>query len=286
MNHRTEQFNTDGYIIVDILTPAEVADYRAALNKLFDEAAQPADRDEHSASYQHFGDDLATFGTEARQYYVHVLTSAGTEAIHSAYHHPRVLEVVTELLGPDLVVDNASLFAFNPGAIYRLGWHRDVIQIPPDEIDDQLFSPDRIHNNVQINLPLIDEHCLEVVPGSHRRPNTDAENDAFSGSRHYAPLDAEMPGAIEVGLAAGQAVFYNNNLIHRGVNLDPAATRRTFHMGYHSASLPPTWHFYLLDSAKLTDEQLRTMNPDLRTMMERHIRRRAEFPAVEDSWRR
>jgi hypothetical protein len=101
---------------------------------------------------------------------------------------------VEELLGPHPVINNASIFATNPGVSYSLGWHRDVIQIPQDEIRDEFFSPEWPHNSVQINLPLYEEQSLWVVPGSHRRPNTPEENAAFGGSKHYAPLDAVMPG--------------------------------------------------------------------------------------------
>ena len=104
------------------------------------------------------------------------------------------MSIVEELIGPDLIVNNASILAFNPGVSYALGWHRDVIQIPEEEIEDRLFSADRFHNSVQINLPLVQEDALEIVPASHNRANNEAENEVFAGTKHYAPLDAEMPG--------------------------------------------------------------------------------------------
>jgi len=281
-----DQFLTEGYVIVDILTEQEVKDFRKIMDALLSPDKKAEDVKEHSSSFQHLGDEIENFGQEARQYYFHLLTKPGTEPIHHAFHHPKVLEVVEQLLGPDLIVNNASILAANPGTSYSLGWHRDIIQIPEEEIEDRLFSPDRFHNSVQINLPLVDENSLWVVPASHNRPNTDEENEAFAGSKHYAPIGAEMPGGVPVKLKAGQAVFYNNNLIHRGYSEKMVIPRRTIHMGYHSAAFPPTWHFYLLNHTLLTPEYMERLSPTMRGMMEEYLACRAEYPHMEDTWKK
>jgi ectoine hydroxylase-related dioxygenase (phytanoyl-CoA dioxygenase family) len=281
-----ERFETDGFVICDVLGDDEIATFLGVMENLLATDTQPQDNKVHDAAYQHFGDELSDFGRESRQYYFHLLTRPGTEPIHSAFYHPVVLGIVEQLLGPKPIVNNASILVFNPGVTYVQGWHRDVIQIPEDEIEDWLFSPERHHNSVQINLPLVDEKCLWVVPGSHRRPNTDEENAVFAGSKHYSPIGVEMPGAVPVALRAGQAVFYNNNLIHRGYSDDATAARRTLHMGYHSASLPPTWHFYLLDADRLTEEYLARLDPTMRQMMDDYLACRAEYPEMSATWQR
>jgi ectoine hydroxylase-related dioxygenase (phytanoyl-CoA dioxygenase family) len=281
-----EQFLQDGYVIVDILTDQEVKEFRTIMDTLLSPDKKAEVIKEFSSSFQHLGDDIANFGQEARQYYFHLLTKPGTEPIHHAFHHPKMLEVVERLIGPNLIINNASILAANVGTSYSLGWHRDVIQIPMDEIEDWLFSPERFHNSVQINLPLVDENSLWVVPGSHNRPNTAAENAAFDGSKHYAPIGVEMPGGIPVMLNAGQAVLYNNNLIHRGFSQKMTIPRRTIHMGYHSAANPPTWHFYLLNASLLTPEYLQTLSPKMRQMMEEYLACRSEYPNIEDTWKR
>jgi hypothetical protein len=91
---------------------------------------------------------------------------------------------------------------------------------------------------------------------------------------------------IAVALRAGQAVFYNNNLIHRGHSTDSTASRRTLHMGYHSATLPPTWHFYLLDADRLTVDYLRRLDPTMRRMMDDYLACRAEYPEMSATWQR
>jgi len=285
MNNLREQFEKDGYIIVQVLNESEVNDFREIMDGMLNESKQTSDKETHTASLQHLGDEIGDFGKENRQYYFHLLTKPGTESIHHAFHQPKVLSIVEELIGKDLIINNASILAFNPGVSYKLGWHRDVIQIPEQEIEDRLFSADRFHNSVQINLPLVQEDALEIVPGSHNRANSLQENEVFAGTRHYAPVDAEMPGAVRVSLKAGQAVFYNNNLIHRGYSEHAAVPRRTLHMGYHSTTKPPTWHFYLLDGDLLTTEYLETLNPTMRHMMNQYLECRRQYPHMEDTWK-
>ncbi|MET6999925.1 phytanoyl-CoA dioxygenase family protein [Chitinophaga defluvii] len=280
-----EKFLTDGYVIIDVLSEAEVAAFRKVMDVLLSPKVTAEENKKHSSSFQHLGDEIADFGKEARQYYFHLLTKPGTESIHHAFHHPVILKAVEALIGPDLIVNNASILAANVGTAYSLGWHRDIIQIPQPEIEDWLFSPERFHNSVQINLPLVDENSLWVVPASHNRPNTPAEDAAFAGSKHYAPIGAEMPGGIPVSLKAGQAVLYNNNLIHRGYTEVMKIPRRTLHMGYHSAKYPPTWHFYLLNDTLLTPQYLETLSPEMKQMMKEYLACRQQYPNMNDTWK-
>lgn len=285
-NDLKEQFLKNGYVIIDVLSEEEINDFRTVMDKLLSPKAVSDDDTPKSSSFQHLGDALADFGKEARQYYFHLLTKPGTEPIHHAFYNPKILKAVEQIIGPDLIVNNASILAANVGTSYSLGWHRDIIQIPQDEIDDWLFSKERFHNSVQINLPLVDENSLWIVPKSHNRPNTEDENKAFQGSKHYAPVGAEMPGGIPVKLKAGQAVLYNNNLIHRGYTETMKIPRRTLHMGYHSNAFPPTWHFYLLNSDLLTEDYLKTLNPTMKVMMEKYLTCRNKYPNMEDTWKK
>ena len=90
---------------------------------------------------------------------------------------------------------------------------------------------------------------------------------------------------MKVSLKAGEAVFYNNNLIHRGYSDNSAVPRRTLHMGYHSATKPPTWHFYLLDGSLLTPEYMDTLDPTMRRMMDEYLDCLQKYPKMEDTWK-
>jgi len=285
MESLKESFEKEGYVVVDVLTQQEIDHFRGIMDDLLSPKIEATDKRVRSSSFQHLGDEIDSFGQEARQYYFHLLTKPGTEPIHHAFYNPVILKVVEEIIGPRLIINNASILAANAGTSYSLGWHRDIIQIPQEEIEDWLFSKERFHNSVQINLPLVDENSLWIVPRSHNRPNTPEENEAFQGSKHYAPVGVEMPGGMPVPLRAGQAVIYNNNLIHRGYTKTMEVPRRTLHMGYHSAAHPPTWHFYLLNASLLTPEYLQRLNPTMQRMMNEYLECKQQYPDMSNTWK-
>ena len=79
---------------------------------------------------------------------------------------------------------------------------------------------------VQWNIALYDDDVLWVVPGSHLRLNTEAENRSLSADPRRT-----VPGGVPVELNAGDAVVYINYLLHWGSNYSPK-TRRTIHGGH------------------------------------------------------
>ncbi|NRA38057.1 MAG: phytanoyl-CoA dioxygenase family protein [Planctomycetes bacterium] len=279
-----ESFTQLGYIQVPILTEGELAHLREVYAEVLDAHAGDEKGEVSDSSLQHLGDRLQDFAQENKNYYFHILTTSGTQSLHHAYYHEKIIEVVENLLGPELIINNASMLAANVGTLYNLGWHRDVIQIPEEEIRDDLFSSQRFHNSCQINLPLFDEDCLQVVPASHNRANSNDENEAFAGTKHYAPLDACMPGGQKVAIPAGSALFYNNNIIHRGYSDGLKDIRRTLHMGFHSAQRKPTWHFYLLNPQDITQEYLQTLDPKMCGMMEDYLACYEMYPDMAETW--
>ncbi len=106
-------------------------------------------------------------------------------------------------------------------------WHRDIH--PIDMAPLAGLQKDLKENGpkyVQWNIPLYDDNVLWVVPGSHLRLNTEAENRSLSGDPRRA-----VPGGIPVELNAGDAVVYINYLLHWGSDYSPT-TRRTIHGGH------------------------------------------------------
>lgn len=283
-----DRFDRDGFVILQILDEQETAHYLAEAEKLIQPvpALATAAQGSSDQAYQHLGDRLEDYGREPKNYYFHLINNLQARPLHGAFHHPNILTTIEKLLGPELILNNGTMFAAEAGITYSLGWHRDVIQIPQDEIEDFLFSPDWFHNNVQVNMALREDRCLWVVPESHRRPNTPEENAAFAGSKHYAPLEAEMPGAVEVVLRPGQAAFYNNNILHNGFCERLANPRRTIHLGYHTNTRKPSWHFYLLDADKIDEEFLAGVSPELRAMMIQYKACRQKYPRMADTWQR
>ena len=281
-------YHQQGFLLIEVFSAAEAAVLRQRIDDILLPAGTQitADNTFHSSANQHAGDAITTYGRLSKHYYFHLITDALFLPLQHLFHEQRILAPVTDLLGGPLILNNASLFAAEPGTCYKLGWHRDVIQIPPAEIDaEAIFNPQRFHNSVQINLPLYEDETLWVVPGSHVRPDLPGEIAAFAGSKHYAPIDAEMPGGVNVRMRPGQAVLYNNNLIHRGRNACFTVPRRSLHLGYHSAARPPTWHFYLLDETAFTPAYRARMSPAVNAMIDAYFACRRDYPRMADTWK-
>ncbi|KAF3940877.1 hypothetical protein ABW19_dt0209467 [Dactylella cylindrospora] len=102
---------------------------------------------------------------------------------------------------------------------FSLPYHRDTIpSATPSQEEVELLK--RPRTGTQYNLALYDDACLIVVPGSHRRPKT-ADEQAILSADDKAPL----PNEIRVVLKPNQAVFYENDILHRAVyTLDKRVT--------------------------------------------------------------
>jgi hypothetical protein len=147
------------------------------------------------------------------------------------YFSNEVIDVVKELLqckDDELVLELFNLL-IRPDTDFELKWHRD--DIPPTasagEEVERLREPAW---HAQWNLALYDDESLIVVPGSHIRARTEVERNAD-------PYAKGIPGEIKVRMKAGDVVFYNNNILHRGAYLS-GVERMTLHgsMGHVGGS--------------------------------------------------
>ncbi len=148
----------------------------------------------------------------------------------------RMLEVASQLLtAPEASVTEMFMMCSPPHRDFGpSAWHRDInsCHMAPLQqlIDDAVESGPRY---VQWNMPLYDDNVLWVVPTSHRIADSiERSDDAIS--RHHAPI----PGGIPVELRAGDAVVYNNYILHWGSSYT-RALRRTIHGGHSTYTMVP-----------------------------------------------
>src|SRR5205807_424113 len=120
---------------------------------------------------------------------------------------------------------------------FAIGWHRDLLrqELPPEE---ELAHLSQLHDGIQWNTALYDEACLSIVPGTHRRCATPEEREIQF--RH--PMEP-MPGEMAVALKSGQGVYYNSQLIHRGI-YPCAQQRETIHACLHVAGSAAHRNYY------------------------------------------
>ena len=144
------------------------------------------------------------------------------ELFAASYFAPYIIAIVTGLLecSPDDLVMELYNLLIRPDQDFALRWHRDDIppHATPDEEESRLKEP-ILH--AQWNLALYDDESLVAVPGSHLRARSQVERSAD-------PFETNLPGQAIVKMNAGDIVFYNNNILHRGVYTS-AVERMTLH---------------------------------------------------------
>lgn len=221
----------DGFVVVrSLLTPDEVASLR--------EAATKATTMTRAGNWPFFRTVPKQFppwpktvppasegGIWGVQHLLHP-DMPGREQFAQFYFSDKVLRVVEELLevkvsesddDPDkepLVMELFNLLVAPETRDFELRWHRDDIPetvSPEEELKLlQAKSPQGKQSHAQYNLALCPDTSLIAVPGSHRRVRTETERNAD-------PYEPSLPNQVVVKLEPGDAVFYDSNILHRGI---------------------------------------------------------------------
>ncbi|KAJ5458037.1 hypothetical protein N7475_009425 [Penicillium sp. IBT 31633x] len=201
----------DGFVVVrNLLTPAEVSHYR--------EVATKATTQTRNGGWPHF----RTGGIWGVQHLMHP-EMPGRDSFARCYFSPTILAVAEELMGVQnaknsdaepLVMELFNLLVAPETKDFELRWHRDDISehatAEEELIQLEAKAPGGRQSHCQYNLALCPDASLIVVPGTHNRARTQVERDAD-------PYAASLPDQLVVELQPGDAVFYNSNILHRGV---------------------------------------------------------------------
>ncbi len=190
-----EQYHRDGIVFpVPVLSPGETAHFRAAFEEV---AARLGGRPVaqalgHTQSYFRWAYDLAT--------------------------HPRILDAVEDVLGPNLLVWTVSIFPKYPRDPGYISWHQDGTYWGLD-------STRVVTAWVALTDSTRDNGCMRVVPGSHRQPilphrDTYAADNRLSRGQEIEVEVAEQD-AVDVVLRAGEMSLHHVNIIH-GSNSNPS----------------------------------------------------------------
>jgi hypothetical protein len=154
----------------------------------------------------------------------------------AAMAHPRIVDVLTSVIGPDVKAMQSMLFIKAEGKPGQ-AWHQD-----------EYFIPTRDRSLTAVWLALddatVDNGCLWVLPGSHRpgviypnREHDDPRYDCTLESYGFAAADA-----VPVEVPAGAAVVFNGYLLHKSnPNTGRRGLRRALVNHYMSASSLLAW---------------------------------------------
>jgi ectoine hydroxylase-related dioxygenase (phytanoyl-CoA dioxygenase family) len=139
---------------------------------------------------------------------------------------PGIVAAVGQALAEPHVFASTSLY-FNPTGESQSGfWHKDKVGVDADDAGDVATGV-----GLQLQIALAPSEDLELVPGSHLRDYTDVERHICVDDDNAHWRADDMPGAVRVSLAPGDAVMFNNVTIHRG-RYYREPVRRTFMVTY------------------------------------------------------
>jgi ectoine hydroxylase-related dioxygenase (phytanoyl-CoA dioxygenase family) len=185
------QYQRDGYVFpVDCLTPEEVRHYRGCLEAF--ERAQ--------------GDTFGRLPDLVRSK-SHLLFTW----MDALVRHPRVLDAVESLIGPDILLYHLTSWLKEPHEASRVSWHQDGTYFG-------LEPPEQVTAWIALTDATPDMGCIKLIPGSQvigQRPHKDvpaADNLLSRGQT----IDFQMDYTkyIMMPLRAGQVSLHHTHVVH------------------------------------------------------------------------
>jgi len=185
---QVERFNREGYLLpLSIFTGAEVTDLRT-----------------------YFGNLLAKYMSEGKDSYSISSAHLRHGRVWDVLTNPRVVALVSDLLGPSVVAWGSHFFCKMPRDGKTVSWHQDASYWP--------LTPSKA---VTVWLAIDDADrgnaCMKYIPGTHVLGHLTyklGENDPTNVLNQTVP-DVEKYGApVYVELKAGEASLHSDLLLH------------------------------------------------------------------------
>lgn len=138
-------------------------------------------------------------------------------SLFSFISNARLISIVQNLI-PTPCFLNTQLF-FDPFNHKQANyWHRDI-QYGLSEVEQQSLLKSKRHDGElmpHFRIPLRDENGIELIPGSHRRWDTDTEFNVRTESDGARCSDA-LPDSKVMSLQRGDLLIFSAMMLHRGL---------------------------------------------------------------------
>jgi len=203
----TEQkafYDEQGYIIhPELLTQDEVAVLRAALAEVLEEAKGLTDNT----------DKFSVKRGEDGQYHVRRIFNpiAHHKAFNDLLYHPRILDAVEALIGPNIQLHHTKLNLKPPSSPEaRFEWHQDYPFFPHSNYD-------LVAVLIHIDEATKENGCLRIVPGSHHQGpqmHVFAKDGAFSSKLADQAVIGDESAWHYAESPAGGVEIHHCNMLH------------------------------------------------------------------------
>lgn len=126
-------------------------------------------------------------------------------------HH--LMEIVNSIMGDSVAFMNTQLFFDPVNSTQKNYWHRDPqYHLSLEEQKKSLSGPSVVH----FRIPLVDEPGVELIPGTHKRWDSESELNVRLEREGHQNHEALSSG-VRVRLNAGDLLAFSANMIHRGL---------------------------------------------------------------------
>jgi hypothetical protein len=209
-------YGRDGFVFpIDVLTPEEVRAWRGELQAWEATQGKPIDFPEKSKSYLLFNwaDQLV--------------------------HHPKVLDAVEDVIGPDILVYHSTLFLKEVHTDAYVRWHQDspYFYLDPHE---------HVTAWVALSDASVEAGCMRVLPGSHRWGTFEHDDKPEPGNMIRRGQGISDRFDHETGhfmpVCAGQMSLHHTDLVHASGGNHSKDRRLGFAISYIPAHVRSTGH--------------------------------------------
>jgi non-haem Fe2+, alpha-ketoglutarate-dependent halogenase len=184
--------------------------------------------------------------------------------------HPKTLDAVEAILGPNLLVWSSSFFTKEANDPAYVSWHQDSTYWG-------LSAPDVVTAWVGFTDTNVGNGCMQVIPGSHLKdqlPHKDtfAENNLLTRGQEVQ-VDVNPNDAVDVVLQAGEMSLHHVRLVHGS----PPNTSNDRRIGYAIRYVPT----YVYQTAGARDSAMLVRGIDTYKHFDPEPRPKVDFGADE-----
>jgi phytanoyl-CoA hydroxylase len=198
-------YEEQGYLTFpELLDAGEVATLRSALDELLLEARGVTETNEKFAITTDIDGK-----PQVRRIFDPIVQH---KAFYDVAHHPRILDVLENLIGPDIQFHHSKLNlkpTSTPGA--RFPWHQDYPFFPHTNYD-------LVAVLVHIDEATEENGCLRIIPGSHRHgPRVHrfaGDGGAYTSSVKDPDVAADASSWRYLPSPAGGVEMHHCNMLH------------------------------------------------------------------------
>jgi len=232
-------YHRDGFALVEgFLTDEELEVLRAETSRICRQELEAATQDDGATALGTAVPGARPDPEVLRQFLCIHFPHKVSPTMLELLSHPRAVESLVEVIGPDVKAMQSMLFIKAEGKPGQ-AWHQDEYFIP---------TRDRSLTAVWIALDdaTVSNGCLWVLPGSHRAgviyPEREIDDDRFDCTTEAYRFPYRDSDAVPVEVQAGTAVVFNGYLLHRSLpNTAAGSLRRAVVNHYMSARSLLPW---------------------------------------------